>query len=61
MRRVSKAVAVASLLVALTTSNVYAVPSNGGLQPSFGTKIIKIIRHLIGLDTDTTDMSWPHP
>lgn len=60
MRRVSKAVAVASLLVALTTSNVYAIPSNGRLQPpSLGTKIVKIIRHLIGLDDG--DMSVPHP
>jgi hypothetical protein len=61
MRRVSKAVAVASLLVALTTSNVYAIPSNGDFKPSFGTKIVKIIRHLIGLDTDLGDMNWPHP
>jgi hypothetical protein len=59
MRRVSKAVAVASLLVALTTSNVYAIPSKGGFEPSIGSKIVKIIRHLIGLDT--TDVSWPHP
>lgn len=59
MRRVSKAVAVASLLVALTTSNIYAVPSNGGFQPSLGTKIVKFIRHIIGLDAG--DMSLPHP
>jgi hypothetical protein len=59
MRRVSKAVAVASLLVALTTSNVYAIPSKGGFQPSIGSKIVKIIRHLVGLDTG--DISWPHP
>jgi hypothetical protein len=57
MRRVSKAVAVASLLVALTTSNVYAVPSKGGTQPSVVSKIVKIIRQIIGLD----DLSWPHP
>ena len=59
MRRVSKAVAVASLLVALTTSNIYAVPSKGGSQQSLGSKIVKIIRQIIGLDTG--DMSWPHP
>ena len=59
MRRVSKAVAVASLLVALTTSNVYAVPSRGGSQPSVGSRIVKIIRHLIGLDGG--DLSWPKP
>jgi hypothetical protein len=57
MRRISKAVATASLLVALTTSNVYAIPSKGGFQPSLGSKIVKIIRHIIGLD----DLSWPHP
>jgi len=59
MRRVSKAVAVASLLIALTTSNIYAVPVNGGSQSSIGSKIVRIIRHIIGLDT--TDVSWPHP
>jgi len=42
MHRVSKAVAVASLLVALTTSNIYAIPSNGGSQPSLRSKIIKL-------------------
>jgi len=57
MRRVSKAVAVASLLVALTTSNIYAVPSKGGSQPSLGSKIVKIIRQIVGLD----ELSWPHP
>jgi hypothetical protein len=59
MRRVSKAVAVASLLVVLTTSNVYAIPSRGGAEPSLGTKIVRIIRHLVGLDDG--DMSVPHP
>ena len=58
MRRVSKAVAVASLLVALATSNIYAVPSKGGSQPSLGSKIARIIRQIVvGLD----DLSWPHP
>jgi len=59
MRRFSKAVATASLLVALTTSNIYAIPSKGGFNPSIGSKIVKIIRHIIGLDT--TDVSWPNP
>jgi len=59
MRRVSKAVAVASLLIALTTSNLYALPSKGGSQPSVGSKIIRIIRQVIGLDLG--DMSVPHP
>jgi hypothetical protein len=59
MRRVSKAVAVASLLIALTTSNVYAIPSKGGSQPTVGSKIVKIIRQIIGLDLG--DMSWPKP
>lgn len=59
MRRVSKAVAVASLLIALTTSNIYALPSKGGAQPSVGSKIIRIIRQIIGLDTG--DLSWPKP
>jgi hypothetical protein len=59
MRRVSKALATASLLVALTASNVYAVPANGGSQTSIGAKIVRIIRHVIGLDLG--DMSWPHP
>jgi hypothetical protein len=57
MRRVSKAVAAASLIVVLTASNVYAVPSKGGSEPSVATKIVKIIRHVIGLD----ELSWPHP
>ena len=59
MRRVSKALATASLLVALTTSNVYAVPSSGDPGTSLGTKIVRIIRHVIGLDLG--DMSLPHP
>jgi len=59
MRRVSKAVAVTSLLIALTTSNIYALPSKGGSQPTLGSKIVKIIRQVIGLDLG--DFSWPHP
>jgi len=59
MRRVSKAVAVASLLIALTTSNIYALPSKGGSQPTLGSKIVRIIRQVIGLDLG--DMSWPKP
>jgi hypothetical protein len=59
MRRVSKAVAVSSLLIALTTSNIYALPSKGGSQPTLGSKIVKIIRQVIGLDLG--DMNWPHP
>lgn len=60
MRRVSKAVAVASLLVVLTTSNVYAMPSRDGSDPSLGKRIVRIVRilrQIIGLD----DLSWPHP
>jgi hypothetical protein len=59
MRRVSKAIAVTSFLIALTTSNIYALPSKGGSQPSVASKIIRIIRQVIGLDTG--DFSWPHP
>lgn len=59
MRRVSKAVAVASLLIALTTSNIYALPSKSGAQPTLGSKIVRIIRQVIGLDLG--DFSWPHP
>jgi hypothetical protein len=59
MRRVSKAVAVASLLIALTTSNIYAIPSKGGSQPTLGSKIARIIRQVIGLDLG--DLSLPHP
>lgn len=59
MRRVSKALATASLLVALTASNVYAVPSSGDPRTSFGAKIVRIIRHVIGLDSG--DLSLPHP
>jgi hypothetical protein len=59
MRRVSKAIAVTSLLIALTTSNIYALPRKGSAQPSLGSKIIRIIRQVVGLDTG--DISWPHP
>jgi hypothetical protein len=59
MRRVSKAVAVFSLLIALTTSNIYALPSKSGSQPTLGSKIVRVIRQVIGLDTG--DMSWPKP
>jgi hypothetical protein len=57
MRRVSKGLAAASLIAVLTASNVYAIPSKGGSQPSVGSKISKIIRQIIGLD----DWSWPKP
>jgi hypothetical protein len=57
MRRVSKGLAAASLIAVLTASNVYAVPSKGGSQPSVGSKISKIIRQIIGLD----EWSWPKP
>lgn len=57
MRRVSKAVAVASLLVALTTSSIQAMPSRDGSEPSLAKKIVRIIRQVVGLD----DLSWPHP
>jgi hypothetical protein len=59
MRRVSKGLAAASLIAVLTASNIYAIPANGGSQQSAGSKIVKIIRHLIGLDTG--DLSWPKP
>lgn len=59
MRRVSKAIAVTSLLIALTTSNIYALPTKSGSQPSVVSKIVRIIRQVIGLDTG--DFSWPHP
>ncbi len=59
MRRVSKAIAVTSLLIALTTSNIYALPTKSGSQPSLVSKIVRIIRQVIGLDTG--DMNWPHP
>jgi hypothetical protein len=57
MRRVSKGLAVASLIAVITASNVYAVPSKGGFQPSFGSRIVRIIRQIVGLD----DLSWPKP
>ncbi|HXA15681.1 MAG TPA: hypothetical protein VN380_01720 [Thermoanaerobaculia bacterium] len=57
MRRVSKGLATASLIAVLAASNVYAVPSRDGSQPSIGSKIIKIIRHVVGLD----EWSWPKP
>jgi hypothetical protein len=59
MRRVSKAIAVTSFLIALTASNIYALPSRGSTQPSLASKIIRIIRQVVGLDTG--DISWPHP
>jgi hypothetical protein len=57
MRRVSKGLAAASLIAVLAASNVYAVPSRDGSQPSIGSKIVKIIKHVIGLD----EWSWPKP
>jgi hypothetical protein len=57
MRRVSKAIAVTTLLIALTTSNIYALPSKGGSQPSVISKIIRIVRQIVALD----ELSWPHP
>jgi hypothetical protein len=57
MRRVSKGLAAASLIAVITASNVYALPSKGGTQPSVGSKIVKIIRQIVGLDV----WSWPKP
>jgi hypothetical protein len=57
MRRVSKGLAAASLIAVLTASSVYALPAKGGSQPSTGSKIVKIIRQIVGLD----DWSWPKP
>jgi hypothetical protein len=57
MRRVSKGLATASLIAVLAASNIYAVPSRDGSQPSIGSKIVRIIRHIVGLD----DWSWPKP
>ena len=57
MRRVSKGLAAASFIAVLTASNVYAIPSKGGSQPSVGSRITKIIRQIIGLD----EWSWPKP
>jgi hypothetical protein len=57
MHRVSKGLAAASLIAVLTASNLYALPSKGGTQPSSASKIVKIIRQIVGLD----DWSWPKP
>jgi len=57
MRRVSRGLAAASLIAVLAASNIYAISSKGGSQPSIGSKISKIIRQIIGLD----EWSWPKP
>jgi hypothetical protein len=57
MRRVSKGLAAASFIAVLAASNVYAVPSKGGTESSTVSKIVKIIRHIVGLG----DFSWPKP
>jgi hypothetical protein len=57
MRRVSKGLAAASLIAVITAPNLYALPSKGGSQPSTSSKIVKIIRQIVGLD----DWSWPKP
>jgi hypothetical protein len=57
MRRVSKGLAAASLIAVLTASNVYALPGKGGSQPSGISKIVRIIRQIVGLG----DFSWPKP
>jgi hypothetical protein len=57
MRRVSKGLAAASLIAVLTASNLYALPSKNGAQPSVGSRIVKIIRQIVGLD----QWSWPKP
>ena len=57
MRRVSKGLAAASLIAVLTVSNIYAIPSKGGAQPTIGSRISKIIRQIVGLD----EWSWPKP
>jgi hypothetical protein len=57
MRRVSKGLAAASFIAVLAASNVYALPSKGSTQSSSVSKIIRIIRQIVGLD----DWSWPKP
>ena len=57
MRRVSKGLAAASLIAVLTASNVYAQPSKSGSEPSAISKIVKVVRQIVGLDV----WSWPKP
>jgi len=59
MRRVSKGLAAVSLIAVITASNLYALPSKSGPQPTLGSKIVKIIRQIVGLDLG--DWSWPKP
>jgi hypothetical protein len=58
MRRVSKGLATASFILILAASNVQAMPSKDGTEPSVASKIVRLIRHIIvGLD----EWSWPKP
>jgi hypothetical protein len=57
MRRVFKGLATASLIAVLTVSNVHAAPSKGSSEPSAVSKIVKAIRHIVGMD----EWSWPKP
>jgi hypothetical protein len=57
MRRVSKGLAAVSLIAVITASNLYALPSKSGPQPTLGSRIVKIIRQIVGLD----EWSWPKP
>lgn len=57
MRRVSRGLAAASFIAVLTVSNLYALPSKSGSQQSIGSKIVRIIRQVVGLDV----WSWPKP
>jgi hypothetical protein len=59
MRRVSKTLATAALVAVITASNVYAAPKSTNSEPSAATRIVKFIRHVIGLDLG--DLSLPHP
>jgi hypothetical protein len=57
MRRVSKSLAAALFIAVLAASNVHAMPSRDGSEPSVISKIVKLVRHIVGLD----ELSWPKP
>jgi hypothetical protein len=57
MRRVSKSLAAALFIAVLAASNVHAMPSRDGSEPSVASKIVKLVRHIVGLD----EWSWPKP
>ena len=64
-RRLSRTVAAALLALALSLSapSAFAAPRDGGWDPDFGSRIVRVIKKFFrhfGITTQD-DINWPNP